>query len=475
MKQGLNIKLGQQLSMTPQLQQAIRLLQLSTLDLQQEVQQALESNPLLEQAEDFSDDKAAASDTQPVDSTLESSLPKELETDTSWDDTYDLSSSDAHVSNATDSNLLETLNAEELGLKDHLLWQINSSKLNIQDRIIAETLIESIDHRGYLSQPLIDIYQDLSEELILDMEDLEAVLVYIQRLDPLGVGARSLEECLTLQLEKLYATHPLYRKTRSLLEKNLDLLQKRDYKRIKRTLNISEGEYTDLIELLQSLDPHPGLAFENNTTEYISPDVYINKADNGQWFVSLNSSNEINIRINEHYKGLIKEINNDADAQYLRDNLQQANSLIKAIENRNSTILRVAEEILKRQSDFLKYGVQALKPMILKNIATELDLHESTISRVTNQKYMLTPHGVFELKFFFSSHVATNTGGECSSTAIRAMIQELIKAENHQKPLSDNKLTTLLKEQGIKVARRTVTKYRESMTIPSSRERKTLA
>ncbi len=485
-KQGLNIKLGQNLSMTPQLQQAIRLLQLSTIELQQEIRQALDSNPLLEEMadsdyEDTPDDSMPDTDTQnDAPSSLEENLTDELFADTAWDDVFDMSGSDSSIrhqgSTSTDnSNLLETLNAKVSGLKDHLLWQVNSSNLSIQDKIIAGIIIESLDDRGYLIESIDDIHASLSHQLLIDTDEVVAVLHYIQQLDPPGVAARNLQECLLIQLSQYHSKHALYQKARCLLEKSLDLLEKRNYIRIKREYQLSDEEYDGLIRLLRSLNPNPGQHFEDKATDYITPDVYVTKALDGQWVATLNQDIETKLRVNEHYRNMIPNAGNNNDKKYLKDHLQNAKWFIKTLQNRSNTILNVANEIIKQQAAFLKYGDQAMKPMVLKDIADKIGVHESTISRVSTQKYIHTPHGVYELKHFFSSHVATSTGGECSSTAIRAMIQQLINEENRRQPLSDNKLTDLLKKQGINVARRTVAKYREAMTIPSSRERKSLA
>ncbi len=506
--------------MTPQLQQAIRLLQLSTLELQQEIQQALNSNPLLEETsnveepiDELTDDTSALSealesesesdsDSANTESSIEENLSTDLVADTSWDETFDMSASDSSVSssnnNSDNSNLIETLNAEVTGLREHLLWQINASNLSIQDKIIAATIIDSLDDKGFLTESEDDIYDSLSHQLLIDTDEITAILHYIQHLDPLGVAAHSLQECLLIQLTTLYSEHDLYQTAYQLLEKNLDFLEKRDYKQIKKVYRLSDKEYEQLINLLRSLNPNPGLLFETKTAEYITPDVYISRAYGNEqdkvggagrgatkeaayktrtenWVATLNQDNESKLRINTYYQNMIPNTANPNDKKYLNDNLQNARWFIKALANRDSTILNVANEIIKRQSSFLKFGDQAMKPMVLRDIADELGVHESTVSRVTTKKYMHTPHGIYELKYFFSSHVTTSTGGECSSTAIRAMIHELIKGENTKKPFSDKKLTNLLEKQGINVARRTVAKYREAMTIPSSRERKSLA
>ncbi|MCK5726990.1 MAG: RNA polymerase factor sigma-54 [Thiotrichaceae bacterium] len=475
-KQSLNIKLGQSLTMTPQLQQAIRLLQLSTLDLQQEIQQVIESNPLLEQDEamtenNLSEDKSDQETPEP--SSLEEIINSELSSDSQWDDTYDLSSSDAQIESGN-ANLLETLNAATVDLKEHLLWQVNMDNLSIQDRIIANSIIDGLDQRGYLLEPIEEIHSNLNEQLIVDLDEIENIVVYIQHLDPIGSASRNLQECLLVQLSILHSDHVLYRKSCQLLEKRLDLLTKGDYKGLKKVHHLEDNEYEQIIDLIRSLNPNPGLAFEDSSVNYITPDVYVSKTETGQWIATLNQDTEQTLKINDYYANMIPTTNNTTDKQYLKERLQNAKWFIKALQNRSTTIINVANEIIHRQAGFLKYGNQAMQPMILKDIAGALELHESTISRVCTQKFMHTPHGIYELKHFFSSHIETNTGGECSSTAIRAMIKQLINKENTQKPLSDNKLTTILKQQGINVARRTVAKYREGMAIPSSRERRSL-
>jgi RNA polymerase sigma-54 factor len=484
LKQGLDVKLGQSLSMTPQMQQAIRLLQLSSIELEQEIQITLNSNPLLEQVEDSyeadiippeNDQYENQDSTNTETSSIEENIPTELSVDSSWDEVFDSSTwQTSGPSNENNANLVETLNASEEGLKEHLLWQITMSNLSAQDKLIAETIIDCIDDHGYLLEDVNEIHASLSKHLLIDPDEVEAVLRYIQHLDPSGVGARNLSECLSLQLETLYPDHNLQAKAHLLLEKHLDLLTKRDYTGIKKALNLSELEYSQLVKLLKSLNPRPGDAFSTATTDYIAPDVFVKKMG-GTWIAILNSDNTPELRVNKFYEEMIPKTRNSADSKYLKNNLQEARWFLKTLENRSSTILNVANAIIRRQSAFLNYGEMAMKPMILRDIADELGIHESTISRVTTHKYMRTPHGIYEFKYFFSSHVTTNTGGECSATAIRAIIQNLVKTENAKKPLSDNKLMALLKNQGINVARRTVAKYREALSIPSSHERKTLA
>ena len=484
LKQGFDLKLGQTLSMTPQLQQAIRLLQLSSLELQTEIQQALEENPLLELSEEIpennntetsaendktetSDDFDSSNDTPDFDQ----DIPNDLNLDADWADIYDTRSSNSD-GNGDNSGFLENQSGVDEALQEHLLWQIRMSNLSVIDKQIADAIIRSLDEAGYLCDPLEDIFEILSHELPIEMEDVEVVLKYIQQLDPIGVGARDLRECLLLQLAVLPESRLLY-KSRQLVEKNLDLLERRDYKEIQKRLKIEQGELEEIILLLRSLQPRPGSAYSSSSTDYIVPDVFVRKIK-GNWVVTLNSHVTPNLQINQFYADMAGQAKSSNDATYFKSNLQQARWLIRSVESRNSTLLNVAKAIVERQTAFMQYGEQAMKPLVLRDIAEELEMHESTISRVTTNKYLHTPQGVLELKYFFSSQIDTDTGSSCSSTAIRAMLKKLIAEENPNAPLSDNQLTSLLKQQGINVARRTVAKYREAMSIPSSHERKTL-
>jgi len=478
-KQGLNIKLGQSLSMTPQLQQAIRLLQLSSVELEQEVQEILDTNPLLERQDENSqteeainenvnkktDDKEAPND----------AIPEDLNIDANWDDIYDpewkVSNTDS--SNST-SDYIETMHSSSQGLHEHLLWQVDLGNLSDLDKEIARLIIDYIDDDGYLTEPLEQIHDSLKDSLFIEFDEVEAVLTYIQHLSPSGVGARSLDECLLLQLNQNHKTHPLYKKANRLLEKNLDLLKKRDYTGIKRALRVTNSVLDELIQLIRTLEPKPGIFFNTSTTDYIVPDVYVRKIK-GQWKIALNGRTQQELKVNDFYVDMLNNTNQKETTKYIKENLQQARWFITSLENRNNTILKVAHAIVERQFAFFQYGEEAMKPLILSDLATQLDVHESTISRVTTRKFMHTPRGVFEFKYFFSSHVNTDTGGECSATAIRAMIKNLINKEDPAKPLSDNKLTNLLNQQGIKVARRTVAKYREAQAIPSSHDRKVFA
>ena len=509
-KQGLNIKLGQSMSMTPQLQQAIRLLQLSSLELQQEIQGVLESNPLLEIADENSTTENKDSETSikaendSVDKketlkdspdSLSESIPEDMSIDADWDDIYDPAWKTSNSnSESNTSDFIETMHSTPQGLHEHLLWQIEMCNLSFQDKEIAKLIIDYINDDGFLTEPLEMIFESLKDALLVEFDEIEAVLTYIQNIGPAGIGARSLGECLLLQLKQTHQSHRLFKKTARLLEKNLDLLNKRDYTGIKRTLRLTNSDLEEVLQLIRTLDPKPGRVFSTTTSDYITPDIYVKKV-NGNWKISLNADTQPELQINNYYANMLntnkQQSSNNKQTKsssapaineqqketnlYIKDNLQQARWFIKSIENRNSTIVNVAHAIIQRQLAFFQYGDEAMKPMVLKDLADQLGLHESTISRVTTHKYMHTPRGVYEFKHFFSSHVSTDTGGECSATAIRAMIKKLIAEENPSKPLSDNKLTNLLKERGINVARRTVAKYREAQAIPSSHDRKVFA
>ena len=492
-KQGLNIKLGQSLSMTPQLQQAIKLLQLSSTELEQEIQEVLDSNPLLERAEEAQSDSEnitdnsaeAKSEKESTEKNLSDSanetIPEEMSIDADWDEIYDpewKTSKNNELSNNA-SDFIETMYSAEQGLHEHLMWQVDMANLSFQDKEIAKLIIDYLDDDGYLTESLEDIHQSLKDILLIDFDEVEAILTYVQHLSPIGIAARNLGECLLLQLKQLYSESPLYKKANRLLDKNLDLLEKRDYVGIKRALRVTDSVLQDLIKLIRTLEPKPGKLFNPSTTDYITPDVYVKKI-NGKWKISLNGNTQTELRVNSYYEDMLSPTKQQEalpkdTSKYIKENLQQARWFINSLENRNSTILNVAHAIIENQLPFLQYGDEAMKPMVLSDLASQLGVHESTVSRVTTKKYMHTPRGVYEFKYFFSSHVSTDTGGECSATAIRAMIKNLIAKEDPKKPLSDNKLTNLLNEQGINVARRTVAKYREAQAIPSSHDRKAYA
>lgn len=489
MKPTLQLKQGLQLSLTPQLQQAIRLLQLSTVDLQLEIQQALDSNPLLEVAED--DDTTDYPDLHDEDNTdndmpafdkkdsdavkaseddtwLDDTSPEDFNIDRQWDDTYS-----ANTSTHDSDWLIDNLNHQAETLHDSLHWQLEMTRLVDSDRVIALTIIDSLNDDGFLSLPAEQLYQSLSGELDIDFEEFEAVRQLLHKLDPFGVATENLQEFLMLQLQQLPTTASV-QDARLIIRRYISYLSTRDYAQIKRKAGISEERLKDAITIIQHLSPQPADPALINDTEYITPDVMVKKQGE-HWLVELTEENAIKLRINSTYAALVKRADNSEDGVYLRNNLQEARWFINSLQSRNDTLLRVASKIIEHQRSFLEHGEQAMKPLILQDIAEDIGMHESTISRATTRKYIHTPRGVFELKYFFSSHLSTDAGGECSSIAIRAMIKKLINEENSIKPLSDNKLAGLLEEQGIHIARRTVAKYREAMAIPPSNERKTLA
>ncbi len=493
MKQSLQLRLSQQLTMTPQLQQAIKMLQLSTLELQLEIQQALDSNMMLEELYDEDDDTEAPENTKtderdelnsesvsdfdkesaPIEQVNE--IPDELPIDSNWDDLYDIP-----VSQTSSSSEFEGDRDYDYGdtstesLQSHLLWQIGMIPLSETDKAIAESLIDSIDDDGYLSSGIEDIYQGMvAQGLEIDLDEVIAVLHIIHNFDPPGVGARDLRESLLIQLKSLPSDETIHPLLNAMIEHHFDLLVNHDFVALKRKMQIDDETLSHLNHIIQGLNPRPGSQFSGERIQYITPDVFVTKKRD-RWVVELNPDATPKLRINNHYANLVKQVNSD-DSTTLKSHLQEARWFLKSLQSRNETLLKVATSIVEHQRDFLEQGEMAMKAMVLHDIASELGMHESTISRTTTRKYMHTPRGIFELKYFFSSHVSTAGGGECSSTAIRAMIKKLIGAEPPQKPLSDNKIANLLSEQGINVARRTIAKYREALAIPPSNERKRLA
>ncbi len=545
MKQSLSLKLGQQLKMTPQLQQAIRLLQLSALELEQEVQDNLDANPLLEVEDDFAGDSDSdsqevseqstdSSDAPPgdvagddysesstnasdqdndylddfadigldappsdydeemistdtadttidgpreseVSDQLQAPLTDEIPVDSNWDDVYPQAGSGAAGENDYDVGSNDS--AEET-LESHLLWQLNLTPMATSDRMIAMAIIDEITDDGLLGTTLEEICETLARnheanESPPALEEVEEILRRIQQFDPIGVGARDLRECLLLQLEQLDDTTPWLKEAKDLVTTHLHILGNKDFATLVRQTHLSESELSQVVALIRTLQPRPGSSVFEETADYEVPDVLVRK-NQGRWLVELNPETLPKVRINNTYANLIKNVPAGPDKDYLRDNLQEAKWFLKSLQTRHDTLLKVATKIVEVQQGFLEHGPMAMKPLILADIAEQVDLHESTISRVTNRKYLATPQGLFELKYFFSSHVGTSTGGEISSTAIRALIKQVTADENPRKPLSDSKIAAILAEQNINVARRTVAKYRESLSIPPSNERKQL-
>lgn len=476
MKQGLQLRLSQQLAMTPQLQQAIRLLQLSTLELQQELQQALESNPLLEQIDTHEEiDTRETQDSETLDTAdalEQKEMPEELPLDASWDTIYTAGTPSGTSGDYIDDELPVYQGETTQTLQDYLMWQVELTPFSDTDRAIATSIVDAVDDTGYLTVPLEDILESMGDEEI-DIDELEAVLKRIQRFDPVGVAAKDLRDCLLIQLSQFDKTTPWLEEARLIISDHLDLLANHDFRTLMRVTRLKEDVLKEAVNLIQSLDPRPGQSIQTGEPEYVIPDVLVRK-HNGHWTVELNSDSIPRLQINQHYASMCNNARNDGDSQFIRSNLQDAKWLIKSLESRNDTLLRVSRCIVEQQQAFFEQGEEYMKPMVLADIAQAVEMHESTISRVTTQKYLHSPRGIFELKYFFSSHVNTEGGGEASSTAIRALVKKLIAAENPAKPLSDSKLTSLLSEQGIMVARRTVAKYRESLSIPPSNQRKQL-
>ncbi len=460
MKQTLQLRMSQQLNLTPQLQQSIKLLQLSTLDFQQEIEQFLNENPMLEREDGVVDagEEAAAPEVSEIVEDGDSLR---------WDDVKSGQSYDEGDENDPAMRVPKTYS-----LRDYLLEQSGWLPLSDRDRALISLLIDALDDDGLLTQTLAEIYAQLPEDLVFELElepeELQIALQHLQQLEPLGVGARDLAESLSIQLRILPDSAARTVALR-LVNEGLDLLAQRDYTRLKRQLQCDEITLRDAQCLVRALTPRPGANWSAETTRYVLPDVIVTKV-RGQWQVRLNCAAQPKLRVNELYAKLLQ---GDSDAA-LSGKLQEARWLIKSVEQRGSTILRVAEAIVVRQKAFFEYGEVAMRPLVLRDIADELELHESTISRVTTQKYMLTPRGVFEYKYFFGSHVESESGGENSATSIKALIKQLVQQENPHKPLSDSAITEELARQGVVVARRTVAKYREALMISPVNQRKCL-
>ncbi len=492
MKQALELKLGQKLAMTPQLQQAIRLLQLSVIDLRSEIQSALDNNPLLDtldQDENLPEteaqalDKLAAAKDELISNKdtnevfEQGTAADELKEDYRWDDETYIPRTSGSSSNSNDSDWsgmeLDNRNSSPTTLHDHLEWQLQMLSLSDNDQLIAETIIEAINENGYLTLSIEDITQSFDAENDIENDEVLAMLHQIQNFDPVGVAAIDVADSLQIQLRQLPDDTPHLVTAKTIVEKHLDLVAHRDLAKLKRVLKGKPAALSGAISLIQSLNPRPGSIINPSETRYIIPDLTVKKV-NDKWIARLNEEALPKLEVNRYYQSLIRRGDNSTDNRYLKENLQEARWYIKSLQNRHDTLMNVAREIIKRQQAFFEEGDEAMKPMVLHDIADALDLHESTISRVTTNKYMQTPAGVFELKYFFSSHVSTTDGGTCSATAIRCQIKKLVSDEPVDKPISDNRIAELLSQQGICVARRTVAKYRELMSIPPSNMRKSL-
>ncbi len=494
LKANLQLRIGQNLTLTPQLQQTIRLLQYSTLELQQQIQEMVEQNPLLEveEPEQTTNEPlieqenpyaATEAETELPGPDTTQQIPAELAVDTSWDSIYDSPPPAPRNADAVSAaELLENQPGATEGLTDHLLEQLALTPLGETDRMIGEYLIMNIDDDGYLIGTLEEIHQEIVEALgeadaeePPDLASVEVVQHLIMQFDPPGCCAEDLRQSLISQIRQSEADSDAKAHALLILERYFPELEKQNLKKLVSRSGLSRDEVERAIDLIRRQNPRPGAEYSQNTADYVTPDVYLSQQA-GRWVVSLNPEISPRLRIHPYYSTLVKRGDKSADNLYIREQLQEARWFIKSIQSRNNTILRVAEAIVEKQQAFFEQGEEAMKPMVLRDIAEELGMHESTISRVTTNKYMLTPRGMYEFKYFFSSQLGTSDGGNASATAIKAMIRTLISEEDPQKPLSDSKITSiLLNEKGVKVARRTVAKYREAMHIPPSNERKRIA
>jgi RNA polymerase sigma-54 factor len=480
MKQALQLRLSQHLTLTPQLQQSIRLLQLSTMELNQELETFLMENPLLEREDAETEAQPVAAPYQDAagereaPSTTPSDTPSEEEaadrqTEIDW---YSDAPASGGARDEADDSDYRQVAAESPSLREHLLAQVSLTKIEPRDRRLVELLIDAIEEDGYLTMPLEELAALIPSELGVEPEELQIALRNLQSLEPTGVGARNAHECLELQLLALPESTAGRTLALSIVKEDLGLLAAHDFARLKKALGCTDDRLRQAQQLIQTLNPRPGAGFTSFETRYIVPDVIVRKTK-GVWVASLNQDAVPKLRINRMYADILQN-SRGASGSPLSQRLQEARWLIKNVQQRFETILRVSQAIVDRQRHFLEHGEVAMRPLVLREIAETLGLHESTVSRVTTQKFMLTPRGIFELKYFFGSHVATEAGGACSATAIRALIKQLIAAEDPKKPLSDSKISQVLGQQGIVVARRTIAKYRESVHIPPVNLRKGL-
>ena len=458
LKPSLQLKLGQSLTMTPQLQQAIRLLQLPVLDLNAQIQEALEENIMLEM-EDLPDVPQTSAETTAEVQTLQA--------EDNWQERAADRIQDGGW-NGEGRPITEFADESGQSLREHLLWQLEMEHFTPRQAVIGEAIIDSINDDGYLGDDLAEIAAGLDADSDFSQAEVEDALDKVQHLDPIGIGARSVGECLVLQLRQLDAETPGLALAIDIADSHLDLVANRDHGELRRTLRKSEEDLHDALALVKSCNPKPGLAVSPAAAEYVIPDVFVRKIDN-HWQVEISPTGVPRLSVNQQYARLLR---GSGDHAVLRSQLQEARCRIRSLEIRNETLMKVATCIVSRQTEFLEHGDEAMKPMVLRDVAEEIGMHESTISRVTTNKYMHTPRGVFEFKYFFSSHLSSADGEDQSSTSVRAKIRKLIGAENPGKPLSDSKIANILAEEGITVARRTVAKYREAMNIPSSSERR---
>ncbi len=478
MKHSLQLKLSQHLTLTPQLQQSIRLLQLSTVELNQELERYLAENPLLERSDLGPPDESAPPPTNGASPEPESApAPEAREEPPSFAEEHGFGEEHSPTGSSRrdddDRDDFTQFAAHEPTLQEHLLQQISLTGLTPRDKLIAEFVVGHLDEDGYLKQDLEELRESaLAAMSDVDIEELQIALRHVQNLEPTGVGARDVAECLVLQLKAMPDDVPSRTQAIELVARHLDTLAARDFNRLKRLLGVDEDELREIHALVLTLDPKPGRGFGSGDVRYVVPDVVVRKVG-GRWGATLNHDAMPRLRINKMYADILQSSRGNG-GKHLAGQLQEARWLIKNVQQRFDTILRVTQAIVDRQKNFFEHGEVAMRPLVLREIAEAVSLHESTISRVTTQKYMLTPRGIFELKYFFGSHVSTDTGGACSATAIRALIKQLVAAEDGKKPLSDHRISDILAQQGIQVARRTVAKYREAMHIQPANLRKSI-
>ena len=483
MKHSLQLKLSQHLTLTPQLQQSIRLLQLSTVELNQELERYLAENPLLERSDLAPNEEGATSKPlngsaaeggeQPAPTEESRDEPPSFADDHGFGEEHSPTGSSNARRDDDERDDFTQFAAHEPTLTEHLLQQISLTGLTPRDKLIAEFVVGHLNEDGYLPQDLEELRESAVAAMSdVEIEELQIALRHVQNLEPTGVGARDIGECLQLQLRALPADTPHRDAALELVGKHLDVLAARDFNKLKRLLAVDEDELREVRALVLTLDPKPGRAFGSGDVRYVVPDVVVRKSG-GRWIASLNRDAMPRLRINKMYADIL-QASRENGGKHLAGQLQEARWLIKNVQQRFDTILRVTQAIVDRQKNFFEHGEVAMRPLVLREIAESVGLHESTISRVTTQKYMLTPRGIFELKYFFGSHVSTDTGGACSATAIRALIKQLVAAEDGKKPLSDHRISDILAQQGIQVARRTVAKYREAMHIQPANLRKSI-
>ena len=489
MRQSLNLKIAQQLTLTPQLKQSLRLLQLSSLDLEHEIQQVIDSNPLLERIENEANGQSRdknslieANDSQQLDDSSDSNYDinrieepsPEQDLSVNWQNP--LSRSANNNNSADDTEFTQFISKEET-LFEHLNWQIQMTNLSDKDKLIAQALLHSLDEDAYLNASLNEVCEMLDPALDIEIDEINAVLSLIKTLDPIGVGASDLSERLSILLDQLPSNTPGRDSAIEIVSNHLDLLGARNLPKLKKELGINDCQISESLALITQLNPRIANQFQVNNENYVIPDLIIKKQQNGDsctWVATINPDNQSKLRINETYSQLLKSNIDKQGSDFIQHNLLEAKTFIKSLMSRYDTLLLVGQAIVERQQAFFEHGAEHMQPMILQDIANELEMHESTISRATAGKYLLSPRGVVELKYFFSSAISNTDGATSSSTAIRSLIKKMVDSESKKKPLSDSKIAKELEQQGHIVARRTVAKYRESMQIAPSSQRKSL-